>query len=125
MLAQHNKVSANIHFYGNASPVELIQKYGSPLYVYNEDILRARCQELKKLVSYPNFSVNYSVKANGNLSLLKIAKEEGLHVDAMSPGEIYVEQLAGFSSEEILFISNNVSAEEMQYAIDRQITISV
>lgn len=125
MLTYHNKVSNVTNFYGNTNPVDLIQKYGSPLYVYNESILRSRCRELKNLVSYPNFSVNYSVKANGNLSILKIAFEEGLNVDAMSPGEIYVEEMAGFKPEQILFISNNVSAEEMQYAIDRNILISV
>lgn len=125
MLTYHNKVSKVTNFYGNTNPVDLIQKYGSPLYVYNESILRSRCRELKNLVSYPNFSVNYSVKANGNLSILKIAFEEGLNVDAMSPGEIYVEEMAGFKPEQILFISNNVSAEEMQYAIDRNILISV
>lgn len=125
MLNQHNKISTDAHFFGNLSPKDLVQQFGSPLYVYNENIFRDRCRELKNLVTYPNFSVNYSVKANGNLSLLKIAKQEGLNVDAMSPGEIYVEELAGFSPEEILFISNNVSAQEMQYAIDRNITISV
>lgn len=125
MLNTHNQVTTKAHFFGSTTPTQLIEKYGSPLYVYNEDILRERCRELKGLVTYPNFSVNYSVKANGNLSLLKIAREEGLNVDAMSPGEIYVEEMAGFNSEQILFISNNVSAEEMQYALDRNITISV
>ncbi|PKM93615.1 MAG: diaminopimelate decarboxylase [Firmicutes bacterium HGW-Firmicutes-1] len=125
MLNTHNLVSTNTNFFANTTPHELIKKYGSPLYVYNEDILRARCKELKGLVTYPNFSVNYSVKANGNLSLLKIAKDEDLNVDAMSPGEIYLEEMAGFKSEQILFISNNVSAEEMQYALNRNITISV
>lgn len=125
MIYQHNKVSSEVNFFGNTNAVELVKKYGSPLYVYNESILRQHCRELKNLVTYPNFSVNYSTKANGNLTILKIAREEGLNVDAMSPGEIYVEQQAGFSSDEILFISNNVSAQEMQYAIDRDITISV
>ena len=40
-------------------------------------------------VSYPNFKVTYSAKANSNIRLLKIAREEGLHSDAMSPGEIF------------------------------------
>lgn len=125
MLQAHNKVSSHIHFFAENSPSDLVAKYGSPLYVYNEDILRSRCREIKNLVSYPNFSVNYSVKANGNLTILKIVREEGLNVDAMSPGEIYVEEMAGFTCEEILFITNNVSAEEMQYAVERNITISV
>lgn len=125
MLGLNNAVTEKNNFYGNTDPIKLVEKYGSPLYVYNETIFRERCRELKNLVTYKNFSVNYSVKANGNLSLLKIAKEEGLNADAMSPGEIYVEELAGFKPEDILYISNNVSAEEMQYAIDRDITISV
>ena len=46
-------------------------------------------------------------------------------MDAMSPGEIHLELAAGFLPSQILYISNNVSAEEMQYAIDRDILISV
>lgn len=125
MLTYHNKVTTETNFYGKENPISLIETFGSPLYVYSEDIFRARCRELKNLVTYPNFTVNFSVKANGNLSLIKIAKEEGLNVDAMSPGEIYVELLAGIEPEKILYISNNVSAEEMQYAIDRNILVSV
>ncbi len=125
MLGLNNAVTQTNHFYGKTDPITLVEKYGSPLYVYNENIFRQRCQELKQLVTYPYFSVNYSVKANGNLTLLKIAKEEGLNADAMSPGEIHVETLAGFKPEDILFITNNVSADEMRYAIKRNITISV
>ena len=66
------KVSEQMNFYGDLSPIELVEKYGSPLYVYNENILRERCKEIKNLVKYPNFKVHYSAKANSNLSLLKI-----------------------------------------------------
>lgn len=125
MLNTHNKITTAANFFGNTNPHALIEKYGSPLYIYNEDILRQRCKELKNLVTYPKFAVNYSVKANNNLSMLKIIKDEGLNVDAMSPGEIYVEEKAGYTSDQILFISNNVSAEEMKFALDRNILISV
>ncbi|PRX17209.1 diaminopimelate decarboxylase [Orenia metallireducens] len=119
------EVTEKENFYGNSNPLELVEEYGSPLYVYNERILRERCRELKNLVSYPNFVVNYSAKANTNLELLKVVKEEGLQVDAMSPGEIFIELKAGFEPEEILYISNNVSAEELQYAIDAGVMVSV
>ncbi len=52
--------------------------------------------------------MNYSVKANGNLTIVRIAREEGLKADAMSPGEMYLEELAGYKPEDILYISNNV-----------------
>lgn len=125
IIGLNSQVTDNQQFYGNTNPAELIATYGSPLYVYNEQIFRDRCRELKNLVTYKNFQVNYSVKANNNLALLKIAKQEGLKCDAMSPGEIYVEQLAGFESEDILYISNNVNIEEMQYAIDHNILTSI
>lgn len=113
------------NFFGNNSPDELIHTYGSPLYVYNENILRQKCKEMKNLVSYPYFISSYSSKANSNIELLKIIRDEGLYADAMSPGEIYVLLKAGFKPQEIFYISNNVSKEEMSYAIENNITISI
>lgn len=104
---------------------DLLKEYGSPLYVYDEGILRHRCRELRNLLQYPSFRVNYSAKANTNVELLKIILEEDLDVDAMSPGEMFLEMKAGFTSDRIMFIGNNVSREEMQYAVDRGIYISV
>ena len=121
----NTKVTDSVNFFQGNKPSDLTAKFGSPLYVYNERILRERCRELKNLVSYPNFIVNYSAKANSNLAFLEIVNEEGLYVDAMSPGEIYVELKAGFKPEQIFYISNNVSREEMQYAIDHNILTSV
>ncbi len=117
--------SAQTSFYGNTTPERLIDTYGSPLYVYNESILRERCREIRQLTDYPRFKVNYSVKANSNLELLKIIREEGLDADAMSPGEIHVLLAAGFKPEQIFYIGNNVSAEEMRFAIKRDILVGV
>jgi diaminopimelate decarboxylase len=121
----YSRVSSEKKFFGNTDPVQLTEKYGTPLYVYNENILRQRCSEMKGLISYKNFKVNYSPKANGNLELIRIIRSEGLCVDAMSPGEIYVNILAGYDPEEILFISNNVSEDEFRYAINAGVKISV
>lgn len=119
-----NYFTEQTNFFKGISPFEIIKEYGSPLYVYNESILRQRCREMKNFITYPNFSVNYSTKANSNLELLKIVREEGLNADAMSPGEIYVLLAAGFKPEQIFYISNNVSAEEMKYAIEKGIILS-
>lgn len=118
-------IMKDTHFFEGLCPFQLVKSYGSPVYVYNERVFRTRCREMRKLVSYPHFKVNYSVKANSNLTLLKIAREEGLCADAMSPGEIYVERQAGFIPEEIFYISNNVSAKEMAYAVDQGILVSI
>ena len=113
------------HFWGIENPEKLAQKYGTPLYVYNETILRERVREMKRLVNYDKFIVDYSMKANSNPALLKLLREESVEVDVMSPGEIYIAMSAGFKPEEIFFICNNVSEDEMRYAIDKGIKISV
>jgi diaminopimelate decarboxylase len=121
----YSEITGRTNFFGNTTPAELVEKYGTPLFVYNENILRKRCRELKNLVNYKNFIVNYSAKANSNLELLKIIHNEGLYVDAMSPGEIFVNLKAGFPPEHIFYISNNVDDAEFQFAIDAGVKISV
>ncbi|MDR1776837.1 MAG: diaminopimelate decarboxylase [Desulfovibrio sp.] len=112
-------------FFGDQTPRELADAYGTPLYVYNESILRQRCRDLMGLSAHPGFGVNYSVKANANPALLSIIREEGLVVDAMSPGELHLDALAGFPPEKILYISNNNSAEELAHAAENSLLVSV
>lgn len=121
----HNIWTKDICFYGNTNPLELVALYGSPLYVYSEKVLRERCRELKNIISYDNFKVNYSAKANTNVHILKIVRDEGLLVDAMSPGEMEIEFKAGYCADEILFISNNVSDQELGYAVSKGVLVSV
>ncbi len=119
--AQTDKVG----FFGNTTPQALAAQYGTPLYVYNETVLRQRCRELLGLSSLPGFHVNYSAKANTNPSLLRIIREEGCHADAMSPGELHINKLAGFTADRLLYVCNNVSAEEMKNAVDNGLLVSV
>lgn len=121
----YTKVTDQMNFWEGQDPVALAEKYGTPLYVTNERILRQRCRDLKNLVTYPNFVVDYSAKANCGLAFLQVVRSEGLEVDAMSPGEIYIEKKAGFGADRIFYICNNVSAEEMEYAVKEGVVISV
>lgn len=125
MQAIRSSYTDNVHFFGKTNPHALLEAFGSPLYVYNENILRQSCRALKGLSSHPGYGVNYSVKANANPAILRIVREEGLVVDAMSPGELYLDQLAGFGTDEILYISNNNSREEMANALAHGLLMSV
>ena len=113
------------NIFGNHSPEHLINSYGSPLYVYSEKIFRSRCREMQNLIQGQPFTANYSIKANSNFYLLKIAREEGMYADAMSPGEIMILEKAGFGKDQIFFVPNNVGADELQFAIDRDILTSL
>ncbi len=112
-------------FFGNSTPHSLVEKYGSPLYVYNERLLRTRVRDLTGLSNLPGFRVNYSAKANANPALLRIIREEGCLVDAMSPVELQMNLRAGFKPHEMLYVCNNVSREEMAFVAHHKVLMSV
>ncbi len=121
----NGKVTDAADFFQGHEPHRLTEQFGSPLYVYNERIFRKSCRDVKNMCDYPFFQVNYSVKANCNLSLIKIAREEGLRADATSEGEAVAVLKAGFTPEEIFYVVNNVSQRELMFAVNNGITVSV
>ena len=114
-----------VDFFKGNKPEDIVAKYGSPVYVYNEDILRDRMRRVSKIITKYEFHSNYSIKANTNFSILKMALDEGLYADAMSVGEMKMLLKAGFPAEKIFFVSNNVSKDEFKFAIDNNILVSI
>ena len=108
---------------------ELLNKYGSPLYVYDEKILRDRINTLKQFETNlkenigAEVKLHYSTKSNGNPYILKVIKEMGIAVDSMSPVELKLDKMAGFNNEDILYVCNNISQEEMIEIVDQGILI--
>jgi diaminopimelate decarboxylase len=112
------------NFFLGHEPKSLLDAYGSPLYVYSERILRERCREIAGMIKYRPYKARYAAKANLNLSLLRVIREEGLWADATSAGEIAALFAAGFKADEILFTANNVSPDEMRRAHENGVMIS-
>lgn len=111
---------------GNFPANELTEKFGSPLYVYDENIIRARFRELKQsLAILPEKKILYACKANSNAEIIKILTEEGAGIDAVSPGEIYTSLKAGCSSEDILFTGNNITDDELDYAVKQEVLLNI
>lgn len=125
MYTLNGHYTTDTQFFGENNVFEWIAEYGSPLYIYNETILRQRCRDMKNLVSYPNFVPHFSIKANTNIHLLKIIREEGLHADVMSPGEMFMAKQSGFTADELFFIPNNVTKEDLTCAIEQGIITSI
>lgn len=112
-------------YFGSISARELVERFGSPLYIYEESVLRDRCRKVKGLCELENFHISYSAKANSSIALMRIIREEGLAVDAMSAGEIYLEKQAGFTPNQILFLSNNVSEEDFKTIVRQGVKVCV
>lgn len=114
-----------VDFFKGNNPEDIVKEYGTPLYVYNEEIIRKHMDAVAKVVTKYPYTANYSIKANTNIHILKLALEEGNNCDAMSVGELRMLEAAGFPVDRIFFVPNNVSEEELKYAIEKGIMTSL
>ena len=106
-------------FIGGCDLVNLAHKYGTPLYVIDEESLRTICREYKEAFKdYKNIKMMYASKALCSLATSKIISDEGFGFDAVSIGEIYTVYKAGVDMSEVLFNGNNKTRKEIEQAIE-------
>lgn len=107
---------------GGCSALELADKYGTPLWVMDEELIRNTCQRLVKAFSQKgNSQVLYASKSFLTTAMCKIINEEGLGLDVVSGGELYTALKANFPVENIYFHGNNKSFEEIKLALENGI----
>ncbi len=117
-MNKKNKTMKHLPFVGTELH-EIIQKYPTPFYLYDEGQIRCRAKELKNAFSWNQGSMEfYAVKANPNPFILKILKNEGFGADCSSLAELALAEKCGFTGEEIMFTSNNTPVEEYQKALE-------
>lgn len=90
---------------------ELAATYHTPLYVFDETTIRARCKELTSAIPYADVKVRYACKALTLQAVLKIVREEGLWIDASSINEVHRALRAGFNPEEIYYTGEGATRE--------------
>lgn len=98
---------------GGCDVADLAAEYGTPLFVYDEDQLRARCREA---VAAFGDGVAYATKAFLCRAMARLAHEEGMHLDVASGGELHVALSAGVPAERIVLHGNNKSDDELARA---------
>ena len=113
---------------GGMDTVKLAEKYGTPLYVFDEDGIRENCRAYVKSIE-DNYGGNclvlYASKAFSCLAMYRIAKEEGLGVDVVSGGELYTANKAGFPMNRVYFHGNNKTIEEIKLGIALDVGVFV
>ena len=104
---------------GGCDVRDLVQRYGSPLYIYDEATLRGMCRDFVDSFTnlYPRTQIEYSSKAFANPSISKIIDEEGLSMDVVTGGELAVAIAADFPPERLNFHGNNKGREELTEAV--------
>ena len=113
---------------GGCDVTTLVEQFGSPLYILDEETLRSACQQYRdafKQYYKGESQVLYASKAWNCLAVCAIAASVGLGIDVASGGELYTALQAGVSAEKIYLHNNNKSHEELIFAIESGCTIVV
>jgi len=105
---------------GDCDVVDLVRKFGTPLYLFDEFTLRHKCRKFKTEFGkyYPDTLVIYASKAFLNKALALIFKEEGLGLDVVSGGELSIAHSVNFPLDKVYFHGNNKTPEELELALD-------
>jgi diaminopimelate decarboxylase len=93
---------------------ELLDTYGSPLYVYNHDRLVETISYISTAITYPQTRFLFASVTNGNATLLKIFKNCGWGIHANTPGDIHLALAAGFTPEQIVYSGSNLNRQELR-----------
>jgi diaminopimelate decarboxylase len=95
---------------GGCSTADLAREFDTPLFVYDEDHLRARCREA---VATFGEGVSYAGKAFLCLAMARLVHEEGMHLDVATGGELHVALTAGVPADRLVLHGNNKSEVEL------------
>ena len=110
MICDNLTVSNGRLLFAGQDTVELARQYGTPLYLMDEDRIRANCRvytEAFRRHFGPGARPLYASKANSFQRIYEIMREEGMGIDVVSSGEIYTALRAGYDLGQAYFHSNN------------------
>ena len=104
---------------GGCDTVDLARRFGTPLYVLDEQLFRKNCRDYyQAFTGQYNADVIYAAKALFTLGICRLVEEEGLGLDLVSGGELYTAIQAGFPMSRVYLHGNNKSPEELRLALE-------
>jgi len=108
---------------GGVDTVELAEKYGTPLYIYDVALIRDRARSFKETFEKMGVKaqVAYASKAFSSVAMFQLIEEEGLSLDVVSGGELYTAITSGFPASRIHLHGNNKSQAELKMALDAEV----
>ncbi len=125
MICENLSVNSLGHLsFAGVDTVEMCEKYGTPLYLMDENRIRHNMRVYINAVRKyfgENSACLYASKACSFKRLYEIAREEGFGTDVVSSGEVYTALKAGFDLKNAFFHSNNKTDEDIAFAIDNGI----
>ena len=105
----------------NNKLINTAKKLGTPIYLYDAEIIKQKCKELKTNLKYAN--LYYACKANTNTEIIKLIYKQGYGIETVSPGEISIARKAGVPVSKITFTCSNIDEEELISVIKQGIRV--
>ena len=121
MIATNLKIKDGVLEFAGFSTPALARKYGTPLYLMDEQRIRDNCRMYQSAMTEffgPNALTLYASKALSFKRMYEIVADEGLGIDVVSSGEVHTAAKAGFPMDKVYFHGNNKSPEEIDLAMD-------
>lgn len=110
---------------GGMAAVDLCEKYGCPLYVYDSGVMEKQYLLLKDSFRGIEPKINYACKALNNLNVLRFFKMLGAGLDCVSIQEVWLGLRAGFDPQDIIYTPNCVSMEEIDLAVQEGVQVNL
>lgn len=107
--------------------LKLAGEYGTPLYVYDGEVVKKRYLNFKQAFSrvFGKVKVCYACKANTSLALCSLLKDMGAGADVVSAGELKTVLKVGVNPEDVIYTSNSKSTVDLQTAVEAGVTVNV
>ena len=106
--------------------LDLVNKYGSPLYVYDTDIIASQYRRITDAFEkVEQLQLNYAVKALSNINILRFFKNLGAGLDTVSIQEVNLALSVGVDPKKIIYTPNGVSLEEIENVAKKGVQINI
>jgi diaminopimelate decarboxylase len=110
----------------NEHLLDLTNKYGSPLYVYDTDIIASQYRRITDAFEkVEQLQLNYAVKALSNINILRFFKNLGAGLDTVSIQEVNLALSVGVDPKKIIYTPNGVSLEEIENVAKKGVQINI
>ena len=121
MLLENNRYLLS----GGVDPLELVEQYGCPLYVYDSAVMERQYQRILNAFKVKNLKINYACKALSNINILRVFKSLGAGLDTVSVQEVELGIHAGFAPQDIIYTPNCVGIDEIEEAEEFGVRINI
>lgn len=119
------ELANNRYLIGSVDALDLAQRYGTPLYVYDAATIAGQYQRLAGAFPGINMKVRYACKALTNPNILRLLRGLGAGLDTVSIGEVATGLRSGFQPSEIVFTPNSVSIDEITQAVELGVMVNI